>query len=57
MDELCSGLREGIVGAVHAMSELFEDHHADGYCLWMQEMHVRSSAGKDIKLASVEYKV
>ena len=57
VDELCSGLREGIVGAVHAVRELYEDHHAERYCLLIQELHVHSSAMEDIMLASVEFKV
>ena len=52
VDELCSGHREGIAGAVHAMKELFEDHHADGYCLWKCMSTVQLW-----KTASVEYKV
>ena len=51
VDELCSGHREGIVGAVHAMRELCEDHHADGYYLWKCMSTVQLW-----KTASVEYK-
>ena len=33
VEQLCSGLKGGIEGAVHTMRELFEEHHADGWGL------------------------
>ena len=32
-DQLCSGLRSGIEGAIHSMRELFEERSGDGFCL------------------------
>ena len=31
VDQLCSGLRAGIEGTVHAMRELYDEHKEDGW--------------------------